>query len=615
MKNKLIILSFILSILLLTLFQSSAGAESYDNLIYTLSNNEVTITGCHNSVGTLVIPEEIAGYPVTRIDDAAFYRSSISGIVIPETVKYIGEKAFYGCESLAEVTFNAGKPEFEDADWIFPACCKLKTVKVTNENKDYIIETFGKRFTYVNSSDNNSVIAAKDENWYILELEKQMLDAWRNFSKKVDNIEIYNIPDNANVYNIILNIANEHTEYYYIATDVVAHSSNYGVVISIDVIYRAFNNKVTEEFKQEVNKSLDAIDAEIKKITSFITDDMTDLEKAVYVHDYMVMNYDYDPNYDPTHYNSNDLDQVLSYTSAMLYRKVGVCSGYARTYKLLMDKLGIECKYVSGKAIENDPERLSSDHAWNIVKINKKWYYIDVTWDEQYGFGLVCRKNLLKSYDTFSVSHSNYTYSYNSYCLYDDLENVHWINAESAVIPVNNKFYYITNGKLYEYTNENSIKTLYSSAASDSGLAYYNNKLYFNTVEGIKMMNLETKQVYLIANIPNTSGLVLDGNVLKYGTGGKYSGTYAGEIVLDATDCFMALSGDEVRIFSEIPLTATVITAYYKDKQMTECVSAQLNNVTEHSFVPQKRTGLTAKVMILKSFANPVPLCNALEIR
>lgn len=57
-----------------------------------------------------------------------------------------------------------------------------------------------------------------------------------------------------------------------------------------------------------------------------------------------------------------------------------VCEGYARTFKYLMDGVGVPCVLVSGTG-KNSQGQIES-HAWNYVQINDTWYAIDVTWDD-----------------------------------------------------------------------------------------------------------------------------------------------------------------------------------------------------------------------------------------
>ena len=73
--------------------------------LYTISDEEVTITDCHESATKVVIPSTIEGYPVTSIGEAAFGNCrNLTSITIPDTVTTIGYDAFANCTSLASIT-------------------------------------------------------------------------------------------------------------------------------------------------------------------------------------------------------------------------------------------------------------------------------------------------------------------------------------------------------------------------------------------------------------------------------------------------------------------------------------------------------------------------------
>lgn len=102
----------------------------------------------------------------------------------------------------------------------------------------------------------------------------------------------------------------------------------------------------------------------------------SDREKVKAVHDWLVKNvaYDYD----------NYKAGTIPYSSygmqgAILHGK-SVCQGYAEAFEYFMDVLGIECELISGTA--NNGNGTWAGHAWNKVKIDGKWLYIDVTWDD-----------------------------------------------------------------------------------------------------------------------------------------------------------------------------------------------------------------------------------------
>lgn len=61
-----------------------------------------------------------------------------------------------------------------------------------------------------------------------------------------------------------------------------------------------------------------------------------------------------------------------------------VCSGYSGLYKSIADTLGIEIVCINGyaKGVGYDPEVsfASTNHEWNAVKIDGKWFLLDATW-------------------------------------------------------------------------------------------------------------------------------------------------------------------------------------------------------------------------------------------
>ena len=103
---------------------------------------------------------------------------------------------------------------------------------------------------------------------------------------------------------------------------------------------------------------------------------VSDLERIKAVHDWLVVNtaYDYD-NY----VLRNIPECSYGMEGAVLYGKA-VCQGYAEAFSYYMDVLGMENEMVTGTA--NNGNGLWIGHAWNKVKLDGNWYFIDVTWDD-----------------------------------------------------------------------------------------------------------------------------------------------------------------------------------------------------------------------------------------
>lgn len=118
-------------------------------------------------------------------------------------------------------------------------------------------------------------------------------------------------------------------------------------------------------------------DAASAVLAQYITQDMTDYQRELAIHDYITGHGRYDPEA-----NSNapdaapDPDNDNPY--GMLVNGVGICRGYVSTFQLFMDMLDIECITVEGGSGRGE-------HAWNMVRLDGEWYCVDVTWDDPSG--------------------------------------------------------------------------------------------------------------------------------------------------------------------------------------------------------------------------------------
>lgn len=122
-------------------------------------------------------------------------------------------------------------------------------------------------------------------------------------------------------------------------------------------------------------------------VNSIITNDMSEFEKALVIHDWLAYNVTYAheaEGYDELVSKYNGIEVTLTEGKA-------VCGGYARAYELMCNLAGLEVNYV----ISN-----KCNHAWNQVKIDGKWYNVDVTNDSHYNKGT--QKSVTYEYFLFS---------------------------------------------------------------------------------------------------------------------------------------------------------------------------------------------------------------------
>lgn len=102
-------------------------------------------------------------------------------------------------------------------------------------------------------------------------------------------------------------------------------------------------------------------------IPRIIGSDMTDYEKELAIHDYIITNCEYG-------YEDYSNDYAYRAYGALVQGKA-VCNGYAEAMALLLNCVGVENDIMTGWAN-------GELHAWNRVRLDGKWYQVDSTWDD-----------------------------------------------------------------------------------------------------------------------------------------------------------------------------------------------------------------------------------------
>lgn len=107
-----------------------------------------------------------------------------------------------------------------------------------------------------------------------------------------------------------------------------------------------------------------AIDAYTSECLLNMDGNMGEYEKVKYIYDYIIDNTEYD-------LSAENNQNILS----VMEGQASVCKGYAEATQYLLQKCGIEATTICGEA-DNE------SHAWNLVKIDGQYYYLDTTWGE-----------------------------------------------------------------------------------------------------------------------------------------------------------------------------------------------------------------------------------------
>lgn len=101
------------------------------------------------------------------------------------------------------------------------------------------------------------------------------------------------------------------------------------------------------------------------QMLSSLSAEATDYEKVKYVYELIIKSTDYD-------LEAKDNQNICS----VFLNHVSVCQGYAKAVQCLLTKLQVPTILVIGTV------RNGEGHAWNLVKIENEFYYLDATWGD-----------------------------------------------------------------------------------------------------------------------------------------------------------------------------------------------------------------------------------------
>ncbi len=411
-------------------------------------------------------------------------------------------------------------------------------------------------------------VSATTDTYYsseLTELEQVIYGGYANMDETID-ISSFSASYN-DVQTAFTNIFNKRPELFHVEKIMnVVLSSNTVKSITPNYCYTA----------DEVSVLQAQIDVAVNSLISDFTDDMTDVQKLLLIHDRIISNAAY-RNADAV---SNDDRTVVG----VLLNKIGVSESYAKAFKYCADIIGIENEIV-----------YSTTHTWNQVCLNGKWYNIDLASDDPVStttetdvFAQVKHGRFLVSDSKLSGTDyvTNATASAESGTEYDSF---FWTKVNSSFIMADGVCLYADQyGKIYSYDFATETATQLAAVTkrwtNASGgllavryvsLMYYNGYVYYNTPEEICTMrpdgsansiiytyNVDDKQIF---------GVGYKDGVPSYTV--REEATAADKIIMisQATKILQAINVTTApdktayRIGEKLDITGMVVTASYSD--------------------------------------------------
>lgn len=231
------------------------------------------------------------------------------------------------------------------------------------------------------------------------------------------------------VYNVYRHVLQNYPELYYAGFSFVYMTDSKGFVTSIEPSYELSYNAMMAERNAYLKQ--------INDIKAMMEPGWSDLEKCLFVHDYLVTLAEYDA--DPTKNNV--------YT--LLCEGKGLCQAYTAAYTCILRMLNIQATAVISEAM---------NHTWNLVKVNGSWYHVDVTWDDPLPdrLGQAQHEHFLMS-DQEAQNTGHYAWNMlpgeaNIRCTDTQYDQYFWENTTSAFQHYDGDWYYIAPSSTGRFT-------------------------------------------------------------------------------------------------------------------------------------------------------------------
>lgn len=240
-----------------------------------------------------------------------------------------------------------------------------ESIGVTKTVSDYLFESeyvIRDCDTLIRNKDNYLVEAKPIERCYCYQkldkygqrIYEEILSILLSYEKNV----LLSCKDENEIGQIFECVMNDHPELFYVDTYEYA---KYMVGSKITRITFSGNyNRTVDEIREDSLK----IEQQVALYLEQITPAMDEYEIVKYFYESIIQNTSY----------SGRVEDSQNMASVFL-DKESVCKGYACAFQYLLDQTGITGCIVTG-SVSNGL------HAWNLVEIDKAFYYVDTTWGD-----------------------------------------------------------------------------------------------------------------------------------------------------------------------------------------------------------------------------------------
>lgn len=199
---------------------------------------------------------------------------------------------------------------------------------------------------------------------------------------------------------------------------------------------------------EEVAAKQEQIDSYVNQCLAGMPEDADEYGKVKYIYEYLIHHTDYDAT-------AKDSQNICS----VFLERRSVCQGYAKATQYLLNRSGIFATLVLGEVVGGE------GHAWNLVRIDGEYYYVDTTWgDASYqavgGGNYPIEKIPTINYDYLAVTT-------------EQMEQTHTLDnvVELPLCTAIDANYYVREGAYFTSWDEERIKKIFTDSY-ERGEAY-----------------------------------------------------------------------------------------------------------------------------------------------
>lgn len=192
--------------------------------------------------------------------------------------------------------------------------------------------------------------------------------------------------------------------------------------------------------REEAEQKQAQIDSYVNQCLAGIPEGADEYEKVKYIYEYLIHHTDYDAS-------AKDSQNICS----VFLEKKSVCQGYAKATQYLLERAGISSTLVLGQVVGGE------GHAWNLVRIDGQYYYVDTTW------GDASYQAVGSDYPAGKIPTINYDYL----CVTtEQMEQTHTFDnvVELPVCTATEANYYVREGVYFEEWNEERVAAAFDES-------------------------------------------------------------------------------------------------------------------------------------------------------